>query len=482
MKTIIKIVMLLLFSTLFIKYPLKCNVSLGATDTDIAKYVLNKIIDNRNKIENYKFTFEKIIYESEQSRRNFYEELLKEGVSKEEAESILNTAYIYEQNILSIDDKGCGRAELIIEEMDIKGNLAGEIKEKRFKTWDGKNSIEYIESLDKSSAIIGGEKPALTLTEKYNQPWWTYGGVFCKFLKEALDGNQEVSVEKQSDGKYRIEFLSPSKRTRIGIIDPNQGYSVIYHEHYRDKSEGTTIINAKFSEVKPGIWFPVSGEMIVGNPENPSTKTTMKVNEIKVNKPNFYDGLYHVDFKEGTKVYDKKTGLKYVIGEPMSAKIIGSGSSSLDQVAQKEIERNPSINSEVFIPEVFDAQKEAKPFILNFSDNQLINPKANPESEESDKYLKELGKGDIAWDGKLIAVRGASIITTKQNANKPLKSSKGNWSISYELPEKVEFPYSVLVITKENANYLMNIKKIEPEGITINYKELNSEQIGVYKD
>lgn len=45
----------------------------------------------------------------------------------------------------------------------------------------------------------------------------------------------------------------------------------------------------------------------------------MEVSDIVVNDPNFYDGLFHVDFPEGTNVWDKKTGLRYVVGRPAGA-------------------------------------------------------------------------------------------------------------------------------------------------------------------
>lgn len=38
----------------------------------------------------------------------------------------------------------------------------------------------------------------------------------------------------------------------------------------------------------------------------------MTIKEIKINDPNFYDGLYHVDFAEGTYVSEIVTGSNYV--------------------------------------------------------------------------------------------------------------------------------------------------------------------------
>ena len=69
---------------------------------------------------------------------------------------------------------------------------------------------------------------------------------------------------------------------------------------------------ARFEQVKPGIWFPVSGEHSHGITTGTRLRSNMTIKEIKINDPNFYDGLYHVDFAEGTYVTDSATGLLHV--------------------------------------------------------------------------------------------------------------------------------------------------------------------------
>ena len=475
----INIYQMLLLFCVFNNYSIYSII--GSENINQVDYIFSKIIENRNKVENYKCLWEKNDFISEKEKQAVYEDMLKYGMPQEDAEEILHQVYEYQIISLALDKNGCGRVEIISKEVDTKGIPTNNIRHKNIATWDDNSSIDYMEYSQRSDATIGRTDPYLPLTDSFDQPWRTYSGNFCDMLESSIKDNHKVNITKLNDGKYRIEFQFSEDIKLVGIIDPDQGYSVVLQEEYLNgKLRGT--YKAEFKEVNSGIWFPVKGEYISNL--FPLSRDIMIVKEIEINDPNFYDGLYHVKFKEGTNVSDKVTGLRYIVGEPMSQKVVNSGSLSLsmDDIAQKEIEQNPSVIYDIFIPETSVALREIKPFILNFSNNQLINPKAKPESEESDKYLKELGKGDIAWDGNIIAIRGASIITTKQNANKPLKSSKGNWSISFELPEQIELPYSILVITKENVSYLMNIKKIEPEGITINYKELKSEQISIYKD
>jgi hypothetical protein len=143
--------------------------------------------------------------------------------------------------------------------------------------------------------------------------------------------------------------------------------------------------------------------------------------------------------------------------------------------------KNKSEWTVLFIPKADLALKEYEPFVLSISDSRLLNPRNKPESEESNKFLAELGKGDIAWDGAVIATRGAKALTIKQESKRPLKLTKGKWTGSYQLPEKVELPYSMLVVTNERVSYLMTIRKIDSGGITIAYRELDPDELGLYK-
>ncbi len=456
------------------------TITLGNELNNMAKYVLNKMAENRNKVENYNCVFEVYTFHSEKERQALYKDYLEMDEFKKFAEQVLREIYTYRLDSLALDNQHRGRIKTITKEIDTQGKLTGKEIETNIDTWDGKSSIFYKEKKESSNAEIGGTRPASELTDSYAQPWRGFGGNFYDFFKKAFENNKIIDAQKQKDGIYKVEFLSPSDSRIVGLIDSNQGYSMISRETY-SKGKLINTYKASFREVNPNIWFPVSGEEVTFENEETMLKRTMNIKEIKINDPNFYDGLYHVNFKEGTRVYDRKTGLLYVIGNPMSQQVVNSGSLSLDDIAKKGIEENPSISFEVFIPKASKALEEAKSFVFGFSDSKLVNPKDKPESEESDKFLTKLGKGDIAWDDKIIAVRGAVVLKTKENANKPIKSTKGNWSISYELPEKMELPYSFLIFTKEKENYFVNINKIEPEGITVSFKKLNYDEVDIYK-
>lgn len=96
--------------------------------------------------------------------------------------------------------------------------------------------------------------------------------------------------------------------------------------YYQERLLGTH--KTRFKQVKPGIWFPVSGEYIHGSTTDPLTKITKTIKEIKVNDPNFYNGLYHIDFIEGTMINHRgKPGVYY---KWMDGKFVDSAGKRFD--------------------------------------------------------------------------------------------------------------------------------------------------------
>jgi hypothetical protein len=143
-----------------------------------------------------------------------------------------------------------------------------------------------------------------------------------------------------------------------------------------------------------------------------------------------------------------------------------------DTVAEKYIPKG----KEIFIPKASIALILERGFVLDFASGKLLNPAAKVDSEQVHKNLLKLGKGDIAWDGSLLSVRKAKVLTVRQESHRPLKSTLGRWCNSDRLPDKVDLPYSLLVVTNENVNYLISILEIKYVGIKIKYKKLTAEE------
>ena len=134
----------------------------------------------------------------------------------------------------------------------------------------------------------------------------------------------------------------------------------------------------------------------------------------------------------------------------------------------------------VFIPVADKALKQDKPLVFDLKNAILLNPAAKIGSVQAHEKLLKLGKGDIAWDGSLVTVRKAKALTVSQESHRPLKCTPGRWCNWDRLPDKVNLPYSVLVVTKEDVDYLITIRKIESDGIRIIYKKLNPDEVKSY--
>ena len=139
-----------------------------------------------------------------------------------------------------------------------------------------------------------------------------------------------------------------------------------------------------------------------------------------------------------------------------------------------------SKDKDIFIPKDSIALLEEKAFVLDLASGELLNPAARLDSKQAHSNLLKLGKGDMAWDGSLVTVRKAKALTVSKESNRPLKCIPGKWCNWDKLPEKVDTPYSVLVVSNEDVDYIVAINKIEAEGIRISYKRLNADEAEHY--
>lgn len=135
---------------------------------------------------------------------------------------------------------------------------------------------------------------------------------------------------------------------------------------------------------------------------------------------------------------------------------------------------------EIFIPASRAALEQGEPFVLDLASEQLLNPTVQAGSAQAYKKLLELGRGDIAWDGGLVTLRKAKALTVAQESCQPLECTPERWCNRDKLPEDVKLPYTLLVVTNEDTDYLIRVLKIEAAGITITCRKLNSEQLRNY--
>jgi len=271
------------------------------SDSDnLAGFLLNKMVENRNKVRNFECVNEALEFRSAGYRQTLYDQVMKRGHT-ELAEKYLKRSYIITIQKLAFDNQGRARVENTFGASDPKGNMI-EVDTKSTVTWDGDRAGSCEERPGKNPvATIGYTEQPIETSKKYRQPWRSFGGHFCDNLADAIKQDREINVEKQENGKYCIEILYPSNVKRIGIVDPNQGYSVTSEDLY-EQGRATAGFNARYRQIEPGIWFPVEGKYFSGYLTDPYNRVAVKIKDIKINDLNLNDNLFHVDFAEGTFV------------------------------------------------------------------------------------------------------------------------------------------------------------------------------------
>lgn len=448
-----------------------CAQSNNQVNNEKAKYVLDRIRETRNKMKNLQF-------DVETSHWALYRGIYKEGPEKT----------IHDVFNIVMDCNGREKRTLTQYSTDKSGNKRPNSTHSLIVSWNDDASVEYHkhgEGDSQGGATLRNSLPPI-LMHQY-QPWRIGTGNFAKYIAAAIEAEKPVNVEALPDGKYRVSFTTRPGSETAGIIDPEKGFSCTSVTSRNLRTRAKSYTKTDYEKFTDGVWIPVARKTENTNSEGVvSSIFNAKVSNIKVNDPNFSDALFHVDLPKGTRVRDEVLGIRYVVGDPMSIRTHPDGispnevaRSTLDEMVRETNQKQKEVK--LFVPKVGLALEKSEPFVLGLAEGKLVNPKKKPESEESSKFLTKLGKGDIAWDGAVVATRGAKVLTIKEESKRPLKLIKGKWTRFYKLPDKVELPYSMLVVTREHMNFLLIIRKIESGGITVAYRQLNPDELILYK-
>jgi len=472
------------------------SVSLGQSNP--SSDIVRKILSAQRNLINYRCSAEYITIISYESRKRDLEMARRSGDFPAEVIKVLDddlqgSGKKYQLQDVVADTTGRIKTNSIVGDYDDAGNRHA--IRKKVHVWDGEMGIFYTDKLQDNyhgGVVINAKKqddfPAM------RRPLRSFGGRFLEALAKASSQNKRIELEQDTaDGTWQISFEVDDPVFRIKnctwkfTIDPSKNYSVTNGESARPDGLGFRF-SADYQEIKDGIWFPVNGKMEGFSADGLKQGiTNAKITNIVINDPNLGKTAFHIDFPKGTRVTDRIGGIAYVVGDPSSVRMLGE-SLNMGHIVNEQLKNGESgkTNDEsewakLFIPKADLALEKNEPFVLSIPDSKLLNSRNKPESEESSKFLKDLGKGDIAWDGEIVATRGAKVLTIKQESGRPLKLTNGKWTGSYQLPDKVKLPYSMLVVTNEGANYLVKIIKIEPSGITVSYRQLNPDELSLYK-
>jgi len=308
------------------------------SDNEQAKYLLQQILDSRQRVKNLQYIAEydnwmsgnRVQELAKSLKKMFSEERLK-LMQKELTYALSQRRYHIDK--WCIDHTGRAKVEINKGTYDSSGQRIPD-REKMISSWDGKIAIEYYEATTGTAAVLSNAQTEGTSGQ--TQPWRTCTGLFVNRLADVLKTEGLVEVEELSDRTYRVTFVRGGYKY-IGIIDPTKGFSCTYEENYKD-GRLLSRYTAEYKELVQGVWFPIGVTEVGFSAEGlEQTKSTIRTSQIKINDPNFHDGLFHVDFPKGTKVLDKVTGVKYVVGDPTSYRVYGDPNSrSVGEIVKDE--------------------------------------------------------------------------------------------------------------------------------------------------
>jgi hypothetical protein len=103
-------------------------------------------------------------------------------------------------------------------------------------------------------------------------------------------------------------------------------------------------------------------------------------------------------------------------------------------------------------------------------------------TDDSQLYenLGKMKRGDLAWDGRLVATRGVTLVSSREETQRPLKRVDERHISAYELPKDVHLPYTVVASDKAGAHYTIKVSRIVSDGVEVYYRALAPEEVSAY--
>jgi len=289
-------------------------------------------------------------------------------------------------------------------------------------------------------------------------------------IRQSVIGKQIHVDLELSDGMVKLKW----------IFEPDKGMSISYIGLYLDNKLTEDTISQDFVEIADGEWFPMryisnkyahingTDELIYSEMLDPVPGS------VQFNTP-IDPSVFSLKFPDGTRVTDFRYNppISYSIELP-----------SLDvfleplQFDTKDVNLfGDSVSNQqkgMFVPMSDLMKKQLALFALDLASGKIVSIFDDADTQSKlHRSPFEIGQGDILWDGALLTVRNTKASMVKQEVRYPFVHTANEWYDRYELSKNFNLPYSILLTTRENANYLLSIYKIEKDGIWVTYKSIS---------
>ena len=307
-------------------------------------------------------------------------------------------------------------------------------------------------------------------------------------LVQIVDKGLATLERLDVDGKVHLVFDVPGKFIVERILDPGKNMATLYAARFVDGKLQQETICSDYTQLEDGEWYPLKsvsnkyvhlkGKKILASSETyetiPDSVEFNKSIDPSVFSPPLEDGTYVIDDRYNPP-------LEFIIGfpeteviyEPLTNK---TGSPIIHETSDVSTRGKPSDAQAdlIFLPKIDLTKRLRKPFVLDLATTKLLLPSASGgEMKERAKTLVKIGRGDLAWDGSLLAVREAEISLRPGQSKEQLQRVDRGWCMSYTLPEDIELPYQLVVSTSEKHEYLIIIYRIEASGVWLNSQKKN---------
>jgi hypothetical protein len=311
---------------------------------------------------------------------------------------------------------------------------------------------------------------------------------FVQLVDKGLATLERLDV----DGKVHLVFDIPGGQFRVErILDPGKNMATLYAATFEDGKLQQETICSDYTQLEDGEWYPLKfvsnkyvnlkGEKILASSETYETIA----GSVEFNK-SIDPSVFSPPLEDETYVIDDRYSppLEYKIGFPEAEVIyeplVKNDGSLIIETGSEESRRGKEVSAEsklsgakvrrIFVPKVDCTKRLSKPFVLDLATGKLILPFASGgEMKERAKTLMQISRGDLAWDGSLLALRKSQVSPGPSQTRNRLKCVEREWCNSYTLPQDSQFPYYLVISTHENEEYLVTIYKIEANGIWLSY-------------
>jgi hypothetical protein len=203
-------------------------------------------------------------------------------------------------------------------------------------------------------------------------------------------------------------------------------------------------------------------------------KTMVKVVRYRINDPQNAAENYHIQWPRGTLVHDRILGASYTSD--------GTGLLPARYADEQETLRHIAIGGPAtdtrrcFLPRVQVARGKNDPYILDLARGELVRISGEDElgRDRSHAALVTLGKGDLAWDGSLLALRQAKAFSLSRERQGQLRFSPSQYAVKCRLPANPVLPCTLVVERKEGNRFLVRLLAIQDDGVEVEYGPLVS--------